>query len=140
MINVDCLLYKISVYIEVFERNVFCTFYVISIFGNIIKVGIFNADVIYVVIIVETNNEDAELAFFAGHIFQMNVADSRSEATVAVFTVLVLQVDAQHGFSALAYGDVTHEDVFNQSATTGAGLDADDAVKVGTIHLTVFYV
>ena len=140
MINVNCLLYKIAVYIEVFERNVFCTFYVISIFGNIIKMGIFNADVIYVLIIVETNNEDTELAFFAGHIFQVDVADSGSEATVAIFTVLVLQVDAQHGFAALAYGDVTHEHIFNQSATAGAGLDTDDAVEVRAVHFAIFHI
>ena len=69
MINVNCLLYKIAVYIEVFERNVFCTFYVISIFGNIIKMGIFNADIVYMVIVVEADNENTELAFFASHIF-----------------------------------------------------------------------
>lgn len=62
------LLYKFPIYIEIFERNVFCSFYVISIFGNIIKVGVFNADIVHMVIVVETDNEDTKLALFAGYI------------------------------------------------------------------------
>ena len=62
------LLYKFSIYIEIFERNVFCSFYVISIFGNIIKVGVFNADIVHMIIVVETDNKDTKFALFAGYI------------------------------------------------------------------------
>ena len=62
------LLYKFSIYIEIFERNVFCSFYVISIFGNIIKVGVFNADIVYMIIVVEADNKDTKFALFAGYI------------------------------------------------------------------------
>ena len=47
------LLYKFSIYIEIFERNVFSSFYVISIFGNIIKVGVFNTDIVHMIIVVD---------------------------------------------------------------------------------------
>ena len=92
------------------------------------------------IIVVEADNKDTKLTFFAGYIFQVNVADSRSETTVTILAVLVLEVDAQHGFATLSYGDVTHEHILNQSATTGAGFDADNTVEVWAIHLTVFYI
>ena len=66
------LLYKFPIYIEIFERNVFCSFYVISIFGNIIKVGVFNADIVHMIIVVETDNKDTKFALFTGYILRTN--------------------------------------------------------------------
>ncbi len=58
------------IYIEIFFLNVtsFAPFYVISIFGNIIKVGVFNADIVHMIIVVETDNKDTKFALFAGYI------------------------------------------------------------------------
>ena len=69
MIKVVCLFYEFSVYIEVFECYVFGAFDVVSIFGNVIETGVFDTDVIYLVIIVKSDDEYTKLAFFASHIF-----------------------------------------------------------------------
>lgn len=102
--------------------------------------AVFYADVGYVVVIVQADNEYAELALFAGHVLQVYVADDGWEAAVALLAVFVLQVDAEHGFAALAYGDIAHKYVLYDSAAAGAGLDADDAIQVGAVHLAVLHV
>ena len=79
-------------------------------------------------VVVEPDNEHAELALFAGYVFEVYVAHGGSIATVALFTVFVLQVDAQYGFATLADGDVAYEYILYQSTTAGTGLDADYAV------------
>lgn len=138
--KVACLFYKFSVDIEVFECYVFSAFDVVSVFGNVIETGVFDADVIYMVIIVQSDDEYAKLALFASHILQMDVTDSGSETSVAFFPVLVLQVDAQYGFAALSYGDVAYKYVLDDSATACTGLDTDNTVQVGAVHAAVLHV
>ena len=102
------LLYKFSVYIQILERNVFCSFYLITAFFHIVKAGVFHTYVINVLIVVESDDEDTELTLFAGYIFEVYVAYGRSIATVTLFTVFVLQIDAEYGFATLADSDVTN--------------------------------
>ena len=133
------LLYKFSVYIQILERNVFCSFYLITAFFHIVKAGVFHTYVINVFIIVESDDEDTELTLFAGYIFEVYVAYGRSIATVTLFTVFVLQIDAEYGFATLADSDVTHKYIFYQSASASTGLDADYAIQIRAVHAAVLY-
>lgn len=70
----------------------------------------------------------------------MYIAYDRREAAVTLFPVFVLEVDAQHGFAALAYGDIAYKYIFYDSTAAGTGLDTDDTVQIGAVHLAVFYI
>ena len=102
----------------------------ITAFFHIVKAGVFHTYVINVLIIVESDDEDTELTLFAGYIFEVYVAYGRSIATVTLFTVFVLQIDAEYGFATLADSDVTHKYILYQSASASTGLDADYAIQM----------
>ena len=123
-----CLLDKLSVDVEILERYVMGAADIVTAAVDVVEAAVFHADVADMAVVVQANDEYAQFAFLAGDVFQVDVAHDGVVAALAAFAVFVLQVDAQHGFAALADGDVAHEDVFNQSAAAGAGLDADDTV------------
>ena len=68
----------------------------------------------------------------------MYIAHGRSEATVALFPVLILQIDAQYGFSTLSYGDVAYKYIFDDSTPAGTGFYADHPVQIRAVHLAIF--
>lgn len=140
IMNVVVLLYKFTIYVQVFERNVFCAFDVISVISDVIKATIFYADVGNMFVIVQTNDKYTQLTLLASHVFEVYIADDRREAAVALFAVFVLQVDAQYSFAALPHGDVAYKYVFNDSTPASTGLDADNAIQVGAVHLAVLYI
>jgi len=74
---------------------------------------------------------DAKFAFLAGHVVEIDVLDCRGEAAVADFALLVYEIDFEDGFLALAYLYVAYEDVFDDTAAAGVGLDAYDAIEKG---------
>ena len=82
---------------------------------------------------------DAKFAFLAGHVVEIDVLDCRGEAAVADFALLVYEIDFEDGFLALAYLYVAYEDVFDDTAAAGVGLDAYDAIEEGRVHDAVFY-
>ena len=131
------LLYKFSVYIQILERNVFCSFYLITSFFHIVKAGVFHAYVVNVLIIIKSNDENAEFALFASNVLQMYVAYGRGITAVTFLAVFVLQVDTEYGFTTLTDSDVAYEHIFYQSTPAGTGLDADYAVQVRTVHTAV---
>lgn len=59
IVNVVASLYKFSVNVEISKRNVFCSFYVISIFCDIVEVAVFHTDIGYMFVVIQTNDEYA---------------------------------------------------------------------------------
>ena len=110
---------------------------IVTAAADVVEAAVFHADVADVAVVVQADDEYAQFAFLAGDVFQVDVAHDGIVAALATFAVFVLQVDAQHGFAALADGDVAHEDVFNHPAAAGAGLDADDAIQIRAVHAAV---
>ena len=51
--------------------------------------------------------------------------------------MLVVEVDAQHRLTTLAYLDVAHEDVFDYSSSARIGFDTQHAVEVWRVHHAV---
>ena len=99
--------------------------------------AVLHCDVGYVLHLVSADDEHAIVALLAGHILHAHLAHGRLEATVAQLSWLVVEVDFQDGFLALAHGDVAHIDVLDESATAVVGLDAEDALQVRGVHHAV---
>ena len=70
------------------------TFDVVASFGYVVEVRIFYADIVYMLVVIQSDDKHSQTAFLAGYIFQVYIAHGRSEATVALFPVLILQIDA----------------------------------------------
>lgn len=133
----DRLFHKFPVYIQILERDIFCSANPVFIFLDVIEAAVFHAYIINVLVIIKSDDEYTEFALLASHVFEVYVAYGRGIAAIALFPVFVLQVDAQYGFAALADSDVAYKYILYQSATAGTGLDADYAVQVGAVHAAV---
>ena len=133
----DRLFHKLSVYIQILERDIFCSANPVFTFLDVIEAAVFHAYIINVLVIIKSDDEYTEFALLASHVFEVYVAYGRGIAAIALFPVFVLQVDAQYGFAALADSDVAYKYILYQSATAGTGLDADYAVQVGAVHAAV---
>lgn len=103
-------------------------------FGHAIPLAVLEGDVVDIALIVKAIEEDAVLRFLAGDVLEVHVADNRIVAALALLVRLVVEVDAEDGFAALADGDVADKDILDDAAAAGVGLDADDAVEVRRIH------
>ena len=133
----DRLFHKFPVYVQILERDIFCSANPVFTFLDVIEAAVFHAYIINVLVIIKSDDEYTEFALLASHVFEVYVAHGRGIAAIALFPVFVLQVDAQYGFAALADGDVAYKYILYQSAAAGTGLDADYAVQVGAVHAAV---
>ena len=87
--------------------------------------------------VVVAHNHDTIFGLVAGHILHGDVAHRGVETTAANLTRLVVGVDLQHSFAALADNDVAHVDILNDTAAARICLDAQYAVEVGRVHAAV---
>ena len=133
----DRLFHKFPVYVQILERDIFCSANPVFTFLDVIEAAVFHAYIINVLVIIKSDDEYTEFTLLASHVFEVYVAHGRGIAAIALFPVFVLQVDAQYGFAALADGDVAYKYILYQSAAAGTGLDADYAVQVGAVHAAV---
>ena len=133
----DRLFHKFPVYVQILERDIFCSANPVFTFLDVIEAAVFHAYIINVLVIIKSDDEYTEFALLASHVFEVYVAHGRGIAAIALFPVFVLQVDAQYGFAALADGDVAYKYILYQSAAAGTGLDSDYAVQVGAVHAAV---
>ena len=106
-------------------------------FLHTIEAAVLDVDVINVGNTVEGNDEHAVLALVASDVLDVDVAYCRQETAAADFLGLIVEVDFQNRFAALSYLDVAGINVLNDTATASVGLDAYNAVEIGTVHLAV---
>ena len=139
--------YRLSVYFEIVETNIFYTarnkdsfLRVFRGFLYIVELAVIDLYVIYVVAAFESHEVNAEVAATgADDILAKHVTYCRREIAVAKFFVFVLEVDTQHGFAALSDLDVAYINILDDAAATVAGLDANHAVEVGAVHFAVLH-
>ena len=106
-------------------------------FLHTIEAAVLDVDVINVGNTVEGNDEHAVLTLIASDVLDVDVAHCRHETAAADFLGLIVEVDFQNRFAALSYLDVAGINVLNDTATASVGLDAYNAVEIGTVHLAV---
>lgn len=76
------------------------------------------------------------LALFAGHIFQIDIAHRGSKLACVLFAVI--EIDLENRIAHLADGNISHVDVFHESASHGVAFDSQGAIQVGAVHNAVF--
>ena len=95
-----------------------------------IEFTILDVNVIDVADGVECYYKNTISGFLAGNIFNIYIADCGIETTAAYFIMLVIEVDLYNTFTALAYLDIAHIDVLNNSASARVCLYAKYAVQI----------
>ena len=102
-----------------------------------VKGAVLYVDVVDIVRILQAVEQYAVLGLLACDILHIDVAYRRYESALGLLAWLIHEVDAQHSLAASSHLNVTHEDILRYAAATGVGLDAQHAVKVRGVHLTV---
>lgn len=134
-------LYGLAVNLQIVEMDIMIFACELVAFGQyIVELAVLDVYVIDVVVFIQPVDKDAELAFLTCDVSQIHIAHHGRKAPVTFLLVLILQVDAHDGFIAYADFDIAHEDVFDDAASTVAGLDAYHAVEQRAVHLAVFHV
>lgn len=103
----------------------------VAVGGDAIEGAILYFDVVDIAYVIEAFHLHTEFAFLACHVLKEYVAHCRGEVALAYLTFLIHEIDLEYGFLASAYLDVSHEDVFDESAAAVVGLDAYHALKFG---------
>ena len=85
--------------------------------ANAVEAAVLHVDVVDVVGVVKTVEQQAVLALVAGDVLHVDVADGGVEPAAAVLLRLVVEVDAHHGLTALANFNLAHVDVLYHAAT-----------------------
>ena len=100
---------------------------------------ILHVDVIDVVCIIQTIEQDAIFTLLASHILHVHVANGWIESTRSVFFRVVVQVDTQNSLLALSHFYVTHVNVLRNTTSTRIALNTQYTVEIGRIHFAILY-
>ena len=73
----------------------------------------------------------------AGDIAHINISHRGDVAALCLLVRLIREVDAHHGLTALADGNIADIDILGDTSAAGIGLDAEHAVEIRRVHLTV---
>lgn len=95
-----------------------------------LELTVLHVDVVYLVLILKSVEEDAVLRLLTCHILHIHVTYCWDMTTLCNLVWLIDEVDTHNGFLTLTYADVTHEDVLVDAATACIGLDAEHTVEV----------
>ena len=102
-----------------------------------VEAAVLDVDVVDVVVVLQTIDEDAILALLAGDVLHVDVSHRWDEASLGGFVGFIFQVDAHHGLTALSHAHAPHIYILRHSATAGVGLQTQHTVEVGGVHLAV---
>ena len=108
--------------------------------SHTVELAVLHMDVVDVVGVVQSVEQDAILALLAGHLLHVHVPHRGVESAAAHLLRVVVQVDAHHRLTAFAHLHFPHVDVLYHAATARVALDAQHAVQVGRVHLAVLHV
>ena len=85
----DRLFHKFPVYVQILERDIFCSANPVFTFLDVIEAAVFHAYIINVLVIIKSDDEYTEFALLASHVFEVYVAHGRGIAAIALFPVFV---------------------------------------------------
>ena len=78
---------------------------------------ILHVDVIDIVCILQTIEQDAVFTLLASHVLHIDITNGRIESTRSSFLWVIIEVDTQYGFLALSYLYVAHVNVFRNATS-----------------------
>ena len=107
---------------------------------NAVEPTILHVYVIYGVcqfLVFVANNHHTVFRLLASDVLHVDILDGGVEASAAYLLRLVVGIDFQHSFAALSHFHVAEVDVFDDTAATRVGLDAEHTVQIGRVHLAV---
>ncbi len=105
--------------------------------GDTLEMAVLHRHVAHVLDVRQSDDLHAILAFLARHVLHVDLSHGRLKPPVAYLLGFVIEIDTQHGLVTLSHGDIAHVDILDHATPTVVGLDAEHAVQVGRIHVTV---